>query len=67
MISYILVWLTFIPSKFGGRDVGFIPPKGEELWKLRLDPITAGAMPGGRVEQAVTELEEEEEGICCSV
>lgn len=28
---YVAVQLTFISSRFGGRDAGFVPPEGAEL------------------------------------
>lgn len=67
---YVAVQLTFISSRFGGRDGGFVPPEGAELWRLWLpwiDRATEGAATGRGAEQVVTELEEEEEDGCWSV
>lgn len=63
---YVAVQLTFISSRFGGRDGGFVPPEGAELWRV-IDRATEGAATGWGVEQVVTELEEEEEDGCWSV
>ena len=66
---YAVVLLTFISSRFGGRDAGFVPPKGAELWQLWLpwfDSVVVGAATGRGGEEAIMGLEEEEEDGCWS-
>lgn len=66
---YAVVLLTFISSRFGGRDTGFVPPKGAELWQLWLPwfvGVVVGAATGRGGEEAIMGLEEEEEDGCWS-
>lgn len=66
----VVVQLTFISSRFGGMDNGFVPPKGAELWRLWLpwlEGAVEGAATGRGGEEVVAELKEEEEDGCWSV
>lgn len=67
---HVVLQLTFISSRFGGRHTGLVPPEGVELCWLRLLWLEgavelAATVRGG--EEVVMELEEEEEDGCWSV
>lgn len=56
--------LTFISSRFGGRDTGLVPRGAAELWQMCppwLEGTFEEAAAGRGGEEEVVELKEEEE------
>lgn len=58
--------LTFISSRFGGRDAGLVPAKAEPwwLWLPWIETEAEGAASGRGGEEAVVEVEDEDEDGC---